>query len=112
MNRLLAVAFVALLLSSGVAVRGQMKARPLAIEDYQKRLSDARAMLKATSDTAEAISYSVGYRSKKSLYRVIRRATGLTPKQFRDRAGRLIKLSSRTVWSRTIDARLRRVHQP
>ena len=33
MNRLLAVASVALLLSSNAAVRGQVKARPLAIEE-------------------------------------------------------------------------------
>jgi AraC-like DNA-binding protein len=54
----------------------------------ERRVSAAMALLTDERAKVEAVSALVGYRSKKNFYAEFRRATGVTPAQFRSRCAR------------------------
>jgi AraC family transcriptional regulator len=69
--------------------RGFRASRGRSIGDYvaQSRIDHAKRLL-ATKQSVKAISYSLGFASPSSFSFAFRRATGETPREFRQRAQR------------------------
>jgi len=55
----------------------------LSIYEYQRVIRMMNAVEQIRTEKVEAVALSVGYRSKKNLYRGLRRLTGLTPRAIR-----------------------------
>lgn len=72
--------------------RGFRTSRGCSIGDYvvQSRIDSAKRLL-STDDSVKAIAYAIGFSSTSSFSYAFRRATGVTPRQFRQRILRVRK---------------------
>lgn len=72
--------------------RGFRTSRGCSIGDYvvQSRIDSAKRLL-GTDDSVKAIAYAIGFSSTSSFSYAFRRATGVTPRQFRQRILRVRK---------------------
>lgn len=77
--------------------RGFRTSRGCSIGDYvdQKRMEAAKRLL-STDESVKAIAFSLGFSSPSSFSYAFRRATGITPRSFRQRQGSASRIDKQT----------------